>query len=277
MNDNQLDLSRVLNTSWEAIRAYPGPAIGGFALYYVMVAGMQFIPILGFFAHIFVSPPLMGGLSILTLNTVDRRDPQIANLFEGFRAYGKWMGVTWLYYAVTTIALAPFGVVALIVYFAFFFEHRTFPPGLSGITTIGIISFAGAALIAVAIAVLIRWALVFYAGVESPGTLEAFGLSSQITRGHRLQFFWMYVVLGLIMISGVVALGVGLIFTIPFGALAMAALYRQLRPLSEPQILPLAPEPEAPVAPPPYTAIAPESPAAEMPRLPESEDAHGRQ
>jgi hypothetical protein len=269
MNDTKLDLGQAFGASWEAIKAYPGPAIGGFVLYYLMVIAMQFIPIVGFLAHIFISPPLMGGVSILALNTVDRRDPQIPHLFDGFKAYGKWMGITWLYYAITAIAMLPLGIVALIVWLGLFAGHVDFRQHVPSVATLGVLSLVGAVLLLVPLAVLIRWVFIFYAGVESTGTLEAFGLSSHVTAGRRLQLFWMFIVLGLTAMSGIVALGVGLVFTVPFAALTGAALFRQLRPSSQPEAVPFAVAPESPIPPSPYTAITPEPPSAEMPRLPD--------
>ena len=274
MNDTELDLGQAFGASWEAIRDYPGPAIGGFVLYYLMIVAMQFIPIVGFLAHVLISPPLVGGISILSLNILDRRDPQIPHLFDGFKAYGKWMGVTWLYYAITIVAMLPLAIVGFIVWLTVFAAHVSFREHMPDVATLGVLSLVGAVLLLIPLAILIRWVFIFYAGVEGTGTLEAFGLSSQITRGRRLQLFWMFVLLGLIAASGIVVLGVGLVFTIPFAALAGAALYRQLHPLPQPEAVPIAVAPESLVAPSPYTTITPEPPSAEMPRLPdESENA----
>jgi hypothetical protein len=264
MNDTELDLGRAMSTGWEAVRAYPGLAIGGFALYYAITMGLPLIPIAGFLVPIFISPPLAGGLATLTLNIFDRRDPQIAHLFDGFKAYGKWMGIVWLYYAIGVIVAVPLAVLGLVAHFSVF-EQRTAPPGPA---IIGGISFIAAVLVAAAVAVLIRWVFLHYAGVESPGTFEAYGLSSQVTRGRRLQLFWMSVVLGLIAVSGVIALGVGLLVTLPLGALAMAALYRQLRP---------APLPQPAFVDPIEAPVAPEYPSFETPNLPESQDRYGQE
>lgn len=63
---------------------------------------------------------------------------------------------------------------------------------------------------------------------RNAGFLEAFKESFRLTRGNMLMLFLIYFVMGLAMLSGVFACGIGLLFTIPFGVLGFAVTYLHL-------------------------------------------------
>jgi uncharacterized membrane protein len=240
MDGRSLRLGKALVAGWEAIKRYPGLAIGGLALSQLVGASVSFV------ALVVLLPPWAGGTTVLKLSLVDGRDPKLEDLFAGFRTYGKWMGIYWLYQAIAVIAMLPLVYFGLIAWVALAVVAGRVPERLMFVLA-GVISVAALALLAAAVAVMMRWAFVYYAGVESTGTLDAFRKSVEITKGHRLQLFWMLVVLCLIGFSGVIALVVGLLVTVPLSQCATAALYRQLQPLPPAPALPEAPAPQPPV------------------------------
>ena len=195
---------------------------------------------------------------VLALKVVDDRDPKVVDLFEGFQAYGKWMGIYWLIYAITLVALVPFGILALIGYFVLWENAGSLSEG-AAVAVSGVLAFAAVAVIAVLIAVLIRWLFVFYAGVEAADTFGAFTISAYLTKGRRLQLLWMSIALGIISVAGVLALGVGIFVSAALTTYATAALYRQVNPL---------PEVTAPEEPPTFGPTLPEGPAVAPQELP---------
>jgi len=260
MDGRSLRLGEALATGWRAMWRHPGPAIGGFALYVLMCVGIGWIPCLGPLADIAVVPPLVGGCMILMMNVVDDRDPKVGDLFAGFRAYWKWMGIYWLYNAIVLVALVPLGILTLIGYFVLWESAERLSEG-TAIAVSGVVALAAVAVIAVWVAVLIRWMLAFYAGVEAADTFGAFAISGELTKGRRLQLLWMWIVLGLISGAGVLALVLGVFVTAPLAILAGAALYRQLNPL---------PEVRAPEGPPVVGPAMPEGAGAIPQELPGS-------
>lgn len=232
MNGSSLRLSEALATGWRTMWRYPGPAIGGFALYMLMCVAVGSIPILGSLAQIVVLPPLVGGLAVLSLKIVDDRDPKVVDLFEGFHAFGKWMGVYWLYNVIVIAALVPLGILALTGYFLLW-ENAGSLPEAAAIGASGAMAFVAVGVIAVMVALLIRWLFVFYAGVETADTIGAFSVSAHVTAGRRFELFWMSIALWIVAGVGVLALIVGVFVTAPLSTYAMAALYRQANPLPE--------------------------------------------
>lgn len=232
MNGRSLRLGEALATGWRGMWRHPGPAIGGYALYILMCFAVGSIPFLGALAQIVILPPLIGGFMTLALKVVDDRDPKVVDLFEGFHAFGKWMGIYWLYCVIVIAALVPLGILALIGYFVLWENAGSLSEG-TVIATSGAMTFVAVGVIAVMVALLIRWMFVFYAGVEAADTMGAFAISAHLTKGRRLQLLWMYIALGIISMAGVLALGVGIFLSAALTTYALAALYRQVNPLPE--------------------------------------------
>ena len=107
MNTRQVGLGDAFSEGWAAFLKYPGLALGGYVLYTVIYAGASVIPFLGWLVGIFVGFPLFGGLVILSLKIVRGTDPEIGDLFAGFKDYWKWMGTGWLFVAVCLLCLVP--------------------------------------------------------------------------------------------------------------------------------------------------------------------------
>lgn len=65
--------------------------------------------------------------------------------------------------------------------------------------------------------------------VEGSGPIAAIKKSGLITKGEKWHLFWVGILLGLINVAGVLALVIGLFWTMPTVALAMAFIYRKLQ------------------------------------------------
>jgi uncharacterized membrane protein len=247
MQHPTLHLGQAISIAWQAIKRYPGPTIGGFLLYGVILLGVGFVPLVGALAGIVLAPPLYGGLLILYLSVLDGRNPQIGDLFAGFRAFGKWMGIYWLLYAIILGTMVPLAAVAIPMAITSSRHQPSLPPAAVPALAGGIAAAAIAYLAGLAWLV-IRWWFVYWVGVERAGVIEAFRHSAEITRGRRLQLFWFLLLLSLLSVSGVLALGLGLIVTLPLCWLAQVALYRQLSPLAPPPLEAPAPAPDIPPA-----------------------------
>ena len=74
------------------------------------------------------------------------------------------------------------------------------------------------------------------------GIIDSMKQSVSITKGHRLQLFGLALVCALLNIVGFLAIGFGLLWTIPTTMIAMAYVYRKLTSALEPVVVP-APSP----------------------------------
>jgi uncharacterized membrane protein len=242
MQAKSVSVGRAFSLGFDAFKRHPGVMIGVSILYLVLNAVGQNIPILGSLFAILVAPPIVGGLAIFVLNVINDRNPTVGDLFAGFQRYGTWMGVYWLFAAISLACFIPglilVGIGALL--------------GRSGGDEALIIAIVLGALISlvILIAVTLRWMFVYYSAAEGRGTMDAFKRSAQITEGVRPQLLWAYIVVGLFSISGVIALGVGIIVTFPIAMCAFASIYRDLEAATGP----------APGAIPPYGPSPAETP-----------------
>ena len=74
------------------------------------------------------------------------------------------------------------------------------------------------------------WFVGFVVVEETSGPLEAIQRSWDITRGYTMDLFLLFLLLVGLNLLGVIALGIGLLITIPMSGLALAFVYRHLKP-----------------------------------------------
>ncbi len=111
-----------------------------------------------------------------------------------------------------------------------------------GSILVGILILIGFVLLIVP-GVIVALGLSFYAILmidQNTGIQESMRKSWDLTKGIRLKLLGLFVLLGLINILGALALGIGLLVTIPLSMLAPVVLYRQLT--SGTTVLPLEPQ-----------------------------------
>jgi uncharacterized membrane protein len=139
------------------------------------------------------SATLMLGLAKIYLRFRDGERPLFENLFDGLANFHKYLG------AVIVAAVAvTMGLILLVV------------PG---------------------IVILIRlWFVGFVIVDERSGPLEAIQQSWDISRGHTLDLLALFFILVGLLLLGLCCLGVGVLVTLPICGLALANIYRTLKP-----------------------------------------------
>ncbi|MDH5627817.1 MAG: hypothetical protein OEY69_05940, partial [Candidatus Krumholzibacteria bacterium] len=74
------------------------------------------------------------------------------------------------------------------------------------------------------------WFVGFVVVDEAVGPVEAIQRSWDITRGRTMDLFLLFLLLVGLNLLGIVALGVGLLVTVPVSGLSLAFVYRELKP-----------------------------------------------
>ncbi len=82
-----LPLGAYLKTGWGLFLNYPGGFIGFFLIYLVIQTVLHFIPWLGGVASFMIGPPLLMGNFIVTAKLLQGRSPQFGDFFLGFRFF----------------------------------------------------------------------------------------------------------------------------------------------------------------------------------------------
>jgi uncharacterized membrane protein len=198
-----LAIAASIQFGWKTLKQYPLfvvgvtvaawaiPSLIGAAGERVLDEGLQkFLMTLIEFA---VSSTLALGLAKIYLKYRDGEKPLFENLFDGLARLHVYVGAS----IIMTIAIAM-GLVLLVL------------PG---------------------IIFLIRLWFVGFVVVDEPvGPLDAIQRSWDITRGYTLDLFLLFLVLCGVNILGLICMGVGVLATIPISGLALAFVYRQLKP-----------------------------------------------
>jgi len=243
MNGNSFAVGQAVQQGWLAIRRHPLEAIVGTLVLFAVNLAMgvlEQIPLIGIvfaIAGLFVQPALTGGQAILYLNVVNDNNPQIVNVFDGFKKYVEFLGVFWLWFVIGVICMIPAGIGAgAMTAVLMVCKARSTSSILAGVAVL--LPFAICSLVLLILAGL-RWLFVYQVvadGLNQGRVLEAFRVSSRLTEGHRLRLFLTMLVLGLVAIAGVLACCVGLLVTVPLAGCGVAWVYMQLRPRIAPPI-----------------------------------------
>jgi len=152
--------------------------------------GQQFLM---FLINIVVSATFALGLLKIYLRFRDGEKPIFENLFDGVARAHTWVGAA----LIAGIAIAM-GLVLLIV------------PGV--------------------IMLLRLWFVGFVLVDERTGPIDAIQRSWDITRGHTLDLLVFFIVLVGLNLLGAACLVIGLLVTLPISGLALAHVYRELKP-----------------------------------------------
>ena len=238
---SEIGLGAAVSAGWEAFNRNMGLLIGGLVVMMLVYLGMAclcIIPILGVIAFVLLVPALFGGGMRFFLNAVNSQRPDISDLFTGFREFGKWLMITVILVVVAFLLAIPQLIVNHLTGFSpGFIPHHNFlhpmtPMAIPAATPMSTsaLGYGVSLLTSIACAfVFARWMFVFPAAAEGYGHLEAFGRSSQMTAGRRWLLFWILFVVKLLGVAGILACGIGILFTLPLALCAYVSLYNAVK------------------------------------------------
>jgi uncharacterized membrane protein len=138
-----------------------------------------------------IAGPLAVGFYGILLRRLRGEPAEMSNLFDGFSTFGQAFGV----YVLLVLSVIV-GLIFLIV------------PGI--VIAVGL------------------WPALFLVYDENRPVLDTLQHAWHMTRGHRLQLFVVGVAMMIVAFSGIIAFGVGIIFTGAFASLVGAAAYEEM-------------------------------------------------
>lgn len=197
------------NDAWEAAKKNAGLLIGGYLV--VMIASFLFaITVIG---YVVALPVMMVGIVRFGLELLDG-DSRIGTLFSGFNGYVKWLGRTLLLTLILVILSLPGSALQL---------YATFNEDPSLILVGALVSIVWS------VVVTLRFMFVnFYAVDRDLPAIEALRASWSATGPLWLKVLLLSLVSGVVAMSGIILLGIGIFFTGPLAALMLASAYRQI-------------------------------------------------
>ena len=184
-------LGEYLKTGWELFKRYPGWYVGFFLIYVVLQAMSRLLPWIGAFASFAVGPALLMGNFIVSAKLIQGRTPQFNDFFLGFRFF-----VPLLLTALVGGVLTAVGFMLLVI------------PGVY-----------------LAVCYLFASSLVVDRRLDFWPALET---SRRAVHPIWFGMFVFVLLLALVNLAGAVALGIGLLVTIPVTVCAITAAYADL-------------------------------------------------
>jgi uncharacterized membrane protein len=238
MNTKSVSIGSAFSSGWNLFMKYPWLLIGGFLLLMAIIVVIEIIPVVGVIALLVIGGPLSAGLYILTLNAAKDANPTIGDIFAGFKNFGKWFGLYWLWIGVCLLAEIPILIGLLISYLT---SRATInQTALAGGEPVNPL-VAAAATAPVIIGGLITFILILMVSVryifawfavadEGLGAVESFKRSAQLTEGIRLQLFGVFIVVWLAMAVGsAITCGLGSLVAGPLSSMILASIYLNLK------------------------------------------------
>lgn len=208
----------------DALRGKWGVAILTTLIFNLIVMAISFIPVL----PLFVSPPLMLGISIMVLNLTRTGTADLENLFDGVKYYFTSLKASLL----VILYIFLWSLIPVILMLTVF---------TGSIATNSILMlFVGFPLFMIAsipaIIAQIDYALIYFIMVDHPelGAREVLKLSKAMMKGNRFKFFiLMLSFIGWFLVS-MLTLFIGYLWLLPYIYVSIGTFYEQLKG-SQPQ------------------------------------------
>ena len=215
-------LGEYINKGFKVVTDNLGLYLGFAALWMVIYVVSQFIPVIGGLAYSFVvAPTFLAGLYIVA-DKYDRGEhTEFADFFKGFDKLGELALMTLIQVVIVVALMIPAIIVAVIAGVSM---DGNFEGG-----SIGLFLLAGLLFIVPAVYAFVSWSfatffIVFY-DMQPWDAME----TSRKTIGARFGMFLLLTfVAGLIGVAGALALGIGLLFTLPAAALISYAAFKHI-------------------------------------------------
>jgi uncharacterized membrane protein len=186
-----LPMGEYFKTGWELFKQYPGGFAGFCLLYFVIQLALHAIPFVGTVASLVVSTPLLMGNFFVSAKLLQGQAPEFRDFFSGFRFL-----VPLLLLSLVAGSFIAIGTLLLVI------------PGVY-----------------LVVAYLFATYLVIDRGLDCWPAME---LSRHTVTPRWFAYFAFVLLLALLNLAGALALGLGLLVTIPLSFCTAAVLYAEI-------------------------------------------------
>lgn len=236
MQEQRISLGRAFTQGWEAFRRDAGMAIVAYLIFTALATIASYIICVGWIAWgFFLGFVFSGGVTIFYLNMAKGGRPDIGHLFAAFNDFWKWVGVGWVFLIIVFLCLIPATFASLIAGLVLnpMREAAGTSAAANSVLASMVLLIVGGALISLLLILyfFVRYMFVWWIAAEGTGILESFGRSASLVSGRFWRLFWIFIVLQLFALSGLILLGIGQLVTYPISSLAIAALYLDVKSL----------------------------------------------
>ena len=222
---------------WDVFSKHMGGSIGVSVLFLVIIFAVilfsiiPFIGILFSLASMILQPVLLGGLMYFFIKARRNQDPQVGDLFSGFSRNFAGLFLVNLIQGLIIFATMIPGLVMMVIAIG--------APLMEAIRTKSAPDFGGASVLLVIAGVFVMilpalylsicWAFALPLAVDRRiGFWQAMQTSRKVVNKHWFQLFFFFIVVGIVAELGILACGVGILFTLPLAFCINMAAYEHL-------------------------------------------------
>lgn len=223
--DYSLDIGGCIGGWWEMLKQDYWNVFAA-TLIIVMINGAAgMLPYgVGYIISLFLSGQLMGGLYWYYIRKIRGHNPQIGEVFTGFKRNSTQLMLTNISVSLATTLVPVLGVIALVI--GFIVQQTTASQGQ-------IILAAGAFLLAVSIPIAIYLGIAWFFALalvmdKQLGFWDAMETSRKVVHKHWWTLFGLGLLCGFIYILGICGCGIGIFFTMPIALGAMIYAYEHI-------------------------------------------------
>lgn len=187
----EISTTACISEAWEILKSNAANIIIASLIISLAQGFAGQIPCVGPIAALIVQGPLYLGLAMFMLKAVRKQNPDIGEIFNGFKNFKEALVACLLMVLFTLL-----GFIALIV------------PG---------------------IILTLRYSMTYYIMTDQNlSGWESMKASNELVKGYTAQVFVLFLLIGLLQIAGALACCIGLFVTTPLGACAIAIYYNKL-------------------------------------------------
>ena len=203
-----------------------GKSIGVIAAYMILSVGLGLIPLAGWLLQWIFAAPLVVGITMYLLATVRKQSNPFSLLFAGFDCFGTSLCTFLLVMLIMFAWMLPFGVLIALVAVFVHPDPAVFPP----LTLFALIAIPILILSCFMILLQMRYGLALYVVADNPSVRarDAVRRSVELMKGNywRLGLLWLRFIGWQLL--GVLTLGIGFIWLMPYFMAATTAFYDDL-------------------------------------------------
>ncbi|MFQ3549171.1 MAG: hypothetical protein SNJ70_05420 [Armatimonadota bacterium] len=225
---NNLSFGNLFRLAIESFKKFTMLSIVGYLIYSAIQGAASNIPVINIIFSIVFVFPLTGGFTLFFIKLTKNIEPSFGELFDGFKEIPRWMGVGWLFILYVAVVFVIAGI-PLWIGFGIFSTSPDNPASIFALVFLGLIS------ILIAFIVIARWAFVYYVAADEGLTAKAaIARSEYLTEGFRPQIYFYTIIFMLFGFAGAIALGVGILVTLPIAQLGLTHMYLTIKSIKEP-------------------------------------------
>lgn len=226
---HDFNIKKILESAWDKTKEHLVFLISLLLCAFVIMILAAFIPLIN------IIVPLLIGIAFIKISLliVSGTKPTKSHVIDSLKKYK----VAWKFFLATLVyMLIPF--ITVILYYTTVLLVISNVPVLLSVMAIPLF-FLTVFLIPTSVYLIIRLQFYKFLVVENEniGVLEAFKQSMLITRGNFWKILAFMIVLVAMNVLGKLALGIGLLITVPISLLANAILYKELLPTEKKEVV----------------------------------------